>query len=51
MLVLPCELSQELLQGFDNGSQGMGHLWDSGGRAVEGVGVISALLSEVWRDG
>lgn len=50
MLVLPCALSQELLQGFDNGPQGMGHLWDGGRRAVEGVGVISALCSEVWRD-
>lgn len=48
--VLPCALSQELLQGFDNGPQGMGRLCDRGGRAVEGVGVISALLSEVRRD-
>lgn len=48
--VLPCALSQELLQGFDKGPQGMGRLWDRGGGAVERVGVISALLSEVRRD-
>lgn len=42
---------QELLQGFDNSPpQGVGCLGDGGRCAVEGVGVISALLSEVWRD-
>lgn len=43
-------MPQELLQGFDNSPQGMGHLCDGGRRAVEGVGVISALLSEIRRD-
>lgn len=43
-------LLQELLQGFDNSPQGMGCLWDGGRCTVEGVSVVSALLSEVWRD-
>lgn len=43
-------LSQELLQGLDNGPEGVGGLWDRGGRAVEGVAVIPALLPQVGRD-
>lgn len=49
-LLHPCVLSQELLQGFDNGPEGVGCLWDGRGGAVEGAAVISALLPEVRRD-